>query len=243
MATPLVDVLARQVARAGSRRGLLRATFAAALALTGVRHGGGSANDGCAFCRAGETCVDGVCSAFCWNGYRPGVHAACVPGEDMCKRGIMLGGAVDLRECDLSHANLKNAYLHGAGLHYADLHSADLSGATLSFSFLTGAFLWNANLSGANLYLADLSDACLTRSDLSNAFLTFANLSGAHVWNANLTEADLREANLRGANLDDANLEGVIWKSTICPDTTNSDDNKETCCGRLLAAIPSGGCG
>jgi len=183
----------------------------------------------------------------CFDGFEPGRFIQCVPTPETCRRGIDLGGGVDLRECDLSHMDLRQAYLHSADLRYADVHRTDMSGANLTLAFLSNAFLWSTDLTGATLYLAEIRDATMTKANLSRAFLANANLTGSYLWQADLTgarldRANLRNVNLRSATMDQVVLTGVSWNNTTCPDGTNSDENDGTCCGHLLGARPLAGC-
>ena len=46
-----------------------------------------------------------------------------------------------------------------------------------------------------------------------------------------LAGADLTGANLAGATSGGADVTDVIWSNTVCPDSTNIDDNAGTCVG------------
>lgn len=70
-----------------------------------------------------------------------------------------------------------------------------------------------------------------------------ADLRGANLENVDLSGASLREANLEGMTIDGADfegtdlegakIEGAVWKNTVCPDGTNSDNAGDTCAGHL----------
>jgi hypothetical protein len=81
---------------------------------------------------------------------------------------------------------------------------------------------------------ASLQNAPLSHADLSYAVLTSAKLNNADLSGANLTGATLTKAVLTGAK-----LAGVQWRSTTCPDGTNSDDDGYSCSGRHLLTVAS----
>jgi hypothetical protein len=106
-----------------------------------------------------------------------------------------------------------------------------------------GCYLIRAQLIGANLvdaYLGtdragngvDLGSAKLTNANLTNAVLTGASLRFADLTNANLTGAYLQGADLTGATGGtSATVTNVLWAETVCPDGTNSDNDRNTCVG------------
>ncbi len=74
----------------------------------------------------------------------------------------------------------------------------------------------------------------MTDANLTGANITGANLTNAILTGADLTDADLASADLTGAvGMDSATLTGITWTNTICPDSTNSNDNGNTCVGHL----------
>ncbi|HTX01606.1 MAG TPA: pentapeptide repeat-containing protein, partial [Acidimicrobiales bacterium] len=144
---------------------------------------------------------------------------------------------------DLAYADFQGDNLSGSNLESANLTGANLSSANLSGSNLESANLTGANLSGDNLQGANLEDTKLTDANLSDS-----NLSGANVESANLTGANLAGTNLQGTNLESdvltnasldaaktsgANLDKITWSNTICPDGTNSNNDKDTCANDL----------
>jgi Pentapeptide repeats (8 copies) len=70
-------------------------------------------------------------------------------------------------------------------------------------------------------------------ADLRNARLVNATLRDADLRNARLDGADLTGADLTGAHLDGASLVAVVWRRTVCPDGTGSDEHGDTCAGHL----------
>ncbi|GAB3863201.1 hypothetical protein GCM10029963_71260 [Micromonospora andamanensis] len=84
------------------------------------------------------------------------------------------------------------------------------------------AFAWAAN-----------PPAAQPTADLRNARFVDAYLRDADLRNAKLDNVDFSNADLTGADLTGASIGGVVWRNTICPDGTNSDDNRHTCAGHL----------
>jgi hypothetical protein len=109
---------------------------------------------------------------------------------------------------------------------YAEVRFAATSRRLLALAMLAAVgitlFAWAANPPPANLI------ASLRGADLSDAQLRDADLRGVDLRGADLTGADLL-----GADLSGADLTGATWGGTVCPDGTNSDQNGETCAGRL----------
>lgn len=166
---------------------------------------------------------------------------------------------VNLSGASLRLANLKGANLTDANLTGANLTSARLNGANLTGAILTRAILFDASsgeMTGppASLppywsflhgYLigpgADLEYTNLTGIDLANAplgatYFNYANLSHAdlvdgHLKYAYLEHSNLTDADLRGAVISRSNLVGITWSNTICPDGTNSNNDKNHNCG------------
>jgi uncharacterized protein YjbI with pentapeptide repeats len=113
-------------------------------------------------------------------------------------------------------------YLQKNGTY--NFNNANLPGAYLDYLNLAGASGKQSNFSGAGFINTDLSNANLSQANLSKANLTAANLSGAN----------LSGASLKGATgLAGATLTGVIWKQTICPDGTISNQDGGTCLNNL----------
>lgn len=70
-------------------------------------------------------------------------------------------------------------------------------------------------------------------ADFHGANLEHIDLSGASLREANLEGMTIRGANLEGTNLEGAKIEKTVWKNTICPDGTNSDNAGGSCAGHL----------
>ena len=66
----------------------------------------------------------------------------------------------------------------------------------------------------------DFDDYLVKIKTESAADLSNANLSGA-----NLSYVNFAYANLTNADLSDADLTGAIWRYTICPDGTNTEES------------------
>lgn len=136
----------------------------------------------------------------------------------------------NLANCDLHDASLVGGFPSGE-----DLEGANLSGSNLLLDSLQSANLTNANLTGANLTYADLTNANLTNANLTNAGMSEAVLSGVNLTGANLTGADLAGINLAGADTHGViyidNPVGITWSNTICPDSSNSNNDGGTCNG------------
>ncbi len=78
------------------------------------------------------------------------------------------------------------------------------------------------------------------RADLRGATLEHLDLSGASLREVNLEDMHIRHVNFFGTNLEGAELDGAVWKDTICPDGTNSDNAGETCEGHLSPELTPG---
>ena len=135
---------------------------------------------------------------------------------------------------NLGNANLRGAYLVGAGLAGANLSNSNLAGAVLTGANLAGANLSSSNLSGANFANANLAGANLSSSNLSGANFANANLAKANLSGTNLAGANLSGATLTGATgLKTANVKNVAWSNTMCPDSTNSNNDSGSCVGHF----------
>jgi hypothetical protein len=138
---------------------------------------------------------------------------------------------------NFAHANLQNSILQYSTLTGSDMHGADLTNALIDSSTMVKVDLHDtdlSNLAGHSLF-ANLNGANLENSDLSGLSI----LTGAFV-GANLTNTDFTNASLAAGtsfdttDLTSAVLTGTTWSNVICPDSTNSDDNGNTCIGHLI---------
>ncbi|GIJ36547.1 pentapeptide repeat-containing protein [Verrucosispora sp. WMMD703] len=112
-----------------------------------------------------------------------------------------------------THEALKNQFRHA-------LRKLMLATAVAAIGIV--AFAWAAN-----------PPAVQPTADLRNARFVDAYLRDADLRDAKLDHADFTNADLTGADLTGASIGGVVWRNTICPDGTNSDDNRHTCAGHL----------
>lgn len=176
-----------------------------------------------------------------------------LPVQWQMSNGYFIGPGAHLVNADLKRARLSYAFLTGANLTGADLTDADLSYAYLENSTLTDAhlsyaYLFQANLTGADLTGANLNHADLETAAISQTIFRNANLESASFKSVDIAYVDLTGANLTKADLSDAmfvvaiitttnftgaNFTNVEWVSTVCPDGSNSDDNRSTCLGHL----------
>lgn len=157
---------------------------------------------------------------------------------------------ISCNECTLADVQIRydvptttNQNFNKALLDFFNVPSTDFSGSTFVNARLRGANFQNATLTNTNWsnaklgagYLAgstvptDFSDANLTGANFSNAVLDHDAFTSANLTNVNFTNADLRYS----YGLDSATLTGITWSNTLCPDTTNSNDNGNTCVGHL----------
>jgi uncharacterized protein YjbI with pentapeptide repeats len=149
-----------------------------------------------------------------------------------------------LTDANLTGANLTSARLKGANLTGAiltrailfDASSGDVTGPPASlppyWSFLHGYLIGpGANLEYTNLTGIDLANAPLGATYFNYANLTHANLIDGHLKYAYLEHSNLTNADLRGAVISRSNLRGITWSNTICPDGTNSNNDKNHNCG------------
>jgi hypothetical protein len=99
----------------------------------------------------------------------------------------------------------------------------------------------NTDLEGVQLYYHNLSGYNFSGSVLQATNFTGSNLTGANLSNTNINYVFLNKANLTNADLKGATFEpskppkvtDVVWSNTTCPDSTNSNNNGNTCVGHL----------
>ncbi len=124
-----------------------------------------------------------------------------------------------------------------------DLVCADFSNSTVA----------QGNFSEADAYKADFSGAILQQPIFRNTNLDFAlfvsatlvqpafdgtSAAGADFRDALLSQPGFNDANLLGADMATTTLVEPQFINTVCPDSTNSDDNSGTCIGHLEAIPP-----
>ena len=109
----------------------------------------------------------------------------------------------------------------GADLSGCDLSDLDLSGIDLKRATLHYAILHNTNLTEGNLSSVDLSYADLSEAILYNCEWVQEYFDADVVWQCTLS----------------TDLTGVTWRSTTCPDGSNSnedDGDGYTCLDNLI---------
>jgi uncharacterized protein YjbI with pentapeptide repeats len=119
-----------------------------------------------------------------------------------------------LNETDMSHSNFKGANFQGADISEANLSSSDFS---------------EVNFTNGFLQFVIAEDTNFTDSDFIGVFLNDSNFDGANFTNADFTNAHLSNA----TNMSTATVTGATWDNTTCPDSTNSDNNGNTCVGHF----------
>ncbi len=152
---------------------------------------------------------------------------AVLPANCFLVNGYLVTYDVNLTGVDLSGAVMPGISLNNSTLVDVNLSGADLDGAYLSAN-LSGADLSRANLYGASFYGAGMPNA-----DLDNAVTTYDDFSYADMAGDNLTNDDFTDVSLLGATLTGADLDGVNWNNTVCPDSTLSNNDGNTCINDL----------
>lgn len=128
--------------------------------------------------------------------------------------------SIDLGDQSISYRNFKDANFSSAGF--------------LRTRMLYGNFK-NSNFTGASFNETDAIGSDFTNANFTNVIFAGARFAEVNFMNVNLTNASFTNVNLHGAlNVDTTSRIGVIWSNTICPDTTNSDNNGNTCEGHLV---------
>jgi uncharacterized protein YjbI with pentapeptide repeats len=96
-----------------------------------------------------------------------------------------------------------------------------------------GVDLSNAMLDGRNLSNADFTGANFTGASLVGAELTTALFDGADFSGADLTGAEFGGDTETGDDDEWGSFEGTVWRNTVCPDGSLSQNNGATCGGHL----------
>jgi hypothetical protein len=141
----------------------------------------------------------------------------CIPGQGPAYAGQELVQPAFIGQ-DLACADFSGATLSQANFSEANLALALLDGATL-----TQPIFRNTNLTGASLVESDLDQAVFEGSLAMNADFSDALIDQPLFFGANLLGAEMRSATFV--------LPGFV--NTICPDSSNSDDNGGTCLSNL----------
>ena len=152
---------------------------------------------------------------------------AALPNNCFLVNGYLVTWDVNLTGVNLSGAVMPNISLNNSTLVDVNLSGADLDGAYMS------ANLSGADLSHANLYSVSFYGAGMPNADLDNAVTTYDDFSYADMAGDNLTNDDFTGVSLLGATLTGADLDGVNWNNTVCPDSTLSNNDGNTCINDL----------
>ncbi len=168
-----------------------------------------------------------------------------MPDNWICLTNNLIGPETAFRGIDFSNGNLSNIDLSNSNFSSANLKNTYFSNTNLTNSYFSyGNFdeindmiMWYEddpeNVTDYFEYIdfeGDFDDYLVkikteSAADLSNANLSGANLSNANLSGANLSYVDFAYANLINADLSDADLTGTIWRYTICPDGTNTEES------------------
>jgi len=158
-----------------------------------------------------------------------------MPDNWICLTNNLIGPETTFRGLDFSNGNLSNIDLSNSNFSSANLKNTYFSNTNLTNSYFSyGNFdeindmiMWYEddpeNVTDYFGYIdfeGDFDDYLVKIKTESAADLSNANLSGA-----NLSYVDFAYANLINADLSDADLTGTIWRYTICPDGTNTEES------------------
>jgi hypothetical protein len=152
----------------------------------------------------------------------PSTPPDCEPGEGPDYAGQQLAQPAFIGQ-DLTCADFSGANVSQGNFSEADAAFAVFDGATL-----TQPIFRNTDLTGASLLETDLDQAVFEGSLAMNADFSDALIDQPLFFGANLLGAEMRSATFI--------LPGFV--NTICPDSTNSDDNGGTCLGNLEPLPP-----
>ena len=124
-----------------------------------------------------------------------------------------------------------------------NLMCADFSGASVSQGNFSEANAYKADFTGAELgqpvFRNTLLDAALFISvDAAQPHFEGASAVGADFSNATLSQPVFVSTSLLSADLTSAVMVMPQFLNTVCPDSTNSDDNGGTCMGHLEPVPP-----
>ena len=139
--------------------------------------------------------------------------------------GVISGGVNGTQIGLYDSWSVVSGYLIGPG---ANLEGAQLSGSDMFGNDLDNADLSNANLSGVNLGFCSAVGADLNNVNLNGATLAFCDLT-----DASFTAADLTGVNLARTTATGATFSNATWSNTVCPDSSNSDSDGDTCVNNL----------
>ncbi|MEZ5380141.1 MAG: pentapeptide repeat-containing protein [Acidimicrobiales bacterium] len=96
------------------------------------------------------------------------------------------------------------------------------------------AVFQTASSPGDDYSSGDFSDALIFDSDFTGADFSGSTFKDAVIQRSTMDNANFTDANLADALISKStSFDGAIWKNTVCPDESNSDDNGGTCEGHL----------
>jgi len=152
----------------------------------------------------------------------------------------------DFSGLNLTGANFSNNQFPTSGNNCG---SPNFEYVRMDGTTLTNAVFDNANFgAGTNLAITNcvannvsFRNVSLQETTFENCDFTNANFAGADLYEAYLGTGNtfdgvnFTNVNLEYADFGSASLVGAIWSNTTCPDSTNSNDNGNTCIGHLTA--------
>ena len=160
---------------------------------------------------------------------------ASMPNNWICLGNNFIGPETTFKGLDFSNGNFSNIYLSNSNFSSANLKNTYFSNTNLTNSYFSYSnfdeiddmIIWYeldpenvTDFFGHINFEGDFDDYLVLLKTESAADLSNANLSGA-----NLSYVNFAYANLTNADLSDADLTGAIWRYTICPDGTNTEES------------------
>ena len=158
-----------------------------------------------------------------------------MPDNWICLENNLIGPETTFRDINFSNGNLSNIDLSNSNFSSANLKNTYFSNTNLTNSYfsysnfdeINDMIMWYeddpenvTDYFGHIDFEGDFDDYLVKIKTESAANLSNANLSGA-----NLSYVNFAYANLTNADLSDADLTGAIWRYTICPDGTNTEES------------------
>lgn len=148
---------------------------------------------------------------------------------------VTLTGAADFRNANFTSTIFDSGFSASGDNNF--------SGVDFSSSIFTGTgvITLRSNLSNTNFNgitfsgTFNFNGSDLTNASFSNATHGSVLFEGGVAAGTNFTGNHFAaDSSFEGTDLSTADLTGVTWSSTICPDSTNSDNNGNTCIGHLV---------
>ena len=158
-----------------------------------------------------------------------------MPDNWICLTNNLIGPETSFRGLNFNNGDLSNRHLSNSNFSSANLRSTNFSNANLTNSYfsyrnfdeINDMIMWYGdNPDNVTDYFkhidfeGDFDDYLVKIKTESAADLSNTNLSGA-----NLSFVNFAYANLTNADLSGADLTGTIWRYTICPDGTNTEES------------------